>query len=236
MTFPIPPQIWTQRRNTSIWTDFTNAFDGETLIGSYPVGGPLADWTGSGGSYSNSVAALAGTISGQAVYLVGTAATGNSGFVTWNAIPPVADVEVLQGIAVDVVWASPAARCAGSILRCKDANNFAMITLFDGASRDNVDFFVVNAGTVVSDTPLFSWSIGVWYWVRTQAAGDLYRIKAWPRSAPEPQDWTATYVTAHQPGPGLVGMASSSRYASRIVCDFFSVSTDGTPAYGPIFD
>lgn len=233
MTFPIPPQIWAKRPFTSIWTDFTNAYDGETLIGSYPVGVPLADWTGSGGSYSNTVTALAGTISGQAVYLIGTAATGNTGFVTWNAIPAVADVEVLQGIMVDLVWASPAARCAGSILRCTDANNFAMITLLDGANHDNVDFFIANAGTVESNTPLFSWSIGVWYWVRSQVTGDLYRIKIWPRSEPEPPAWTATYTTAHQPGPGLVGIASSSRYASRIACDFFSVSTDGTPAYGP---
>lgn len=233
MTFPIPPQIWAKRPITSIWTDFTNAYDGTTLIGSYAVGAPPGDWTGSGGSYSGGIAARAGTVSGQVMQLIGTAATGNSGSFTWNAISPVADVEVLQGICVDLVWGSPAARCAGSVLRRVDGNNFATITLFDGANNDNVDFFIGGAGTFEGETPLFSWAIGVWYWVRTQAIGDDYRIKVWPKSDPEPPAWTATYTTALQPGPGLVGIASSSRSASRVVCDFFSVSTGGTPAYGP---
>ncbi len=71
MTFPIPPQIWAKRPITSIWTDFTNAYNGKTLIGSYPVGAFMADWTApdmkpSFTTDANEVALACGSTSGQA--------------------------------------------------------------------------------------------------------------------------------------------------------------------------
>ncbi len=42
---PHPAADLGNRPTTSIWTDFTNAYNGETLIGSYPAGAFMADWT-----------------------------------------------------------------------------------------------------------------------------------------------------------------------------------------------
>ncbi|QJP13675.1 hypothetical protein G3545_08410 [Starkeya sp. ORNL1] len=231
MTFPIPPQIWAKRPITSLWTDFTNAYNGKTLIGSYPVGVSPSGWTSSGTTgFTTDIVALGDTTSGQALRVRGAATTGNSGSLIWDHIVPAFDVEVLMGVYVDATGGTVASRQIGSVIRRSSATDSVIFALFDSTDRDQIE---INIGPISPSYAVFSWQLGTWYWMRMRSQGDDYVARVWRKVDPEPSAWTATLTDSSLTLPGQIGVSGSSRTPALIYCDFFSVSLDGTPAYGP---
>lgn len=236
MTFPIPPQIWAERPITSIWTDFTNAYDGKTLIGSYPAGAPMNDWTllsSANASVSFQVDSAPGSISGQAFHLVGGSNLNNSTYFTWDYIPAASDLDVLVGVKPVVLV--PGSTHAG-----------AMAHVIQPAPDDPVQYrtaFIQSGGAPLlsssdtggSDGASISNTVtaGQWYWLRLNIAGDAMKAKFWLRSDPEPSGWMNTLDTARAASPGGVGLLFNRRITSESLIDFFSVSLDGSPAYAP---
>lgn len=233
MTFPHPAPLFANAGITSIWTDFKNAYDGKALITSYPVGAGPAGWTNDGTTgFTTNIVANGGAISGQALRVVGSSGIGNSGALTWDYIGSVLDAEVLMGVYVDVAGGTLASRQIGSVLRMVDPSHLALLGLFDAVSHDNLEVTIFGSSNS-SITPAFVWPLDTWLWMRMQSIGNTYNFKVWAKSAPEPGSWTATVSNSVLTAPGALGVTGSARASALIYCDFFSVSLDGTPAYGP---
>jgi hypothetical protein len=238
MTFPIPPQIWAERPITSIWTDFTNTYDGTTLIGSYPVGAFMADWTKetSGDPNIFRVDTVAGSISGQAFHHRGTN-TGSVGMTkpyTWNAIGTVADAEILIGFRCTSTTANYGLMGSG-MLRYNVTSPGRSIRgeLLGGAHDVRRLIASIDASIALDLTLTQAWPFNEWAWMRLQAIGTGRKLKIWRRADPEPDAWDLEGISAEPSVAGKVGISAAIFEISETYFDFFSVSTDGTPAYGP---
>lgn len=246
MTFPIPPQIWAERPNTSIWTDFTNAYNGETLIGSYPVGALMADWSHPSGSPDiAAVAVHPGAISGQAFRHADSTSTGRNTVFLWGyaGLSAVLDFDVLLGVLVVSTQdgGELAVPQGGNIVARRgsiEAGSHSVQGLgLTGAAnlRDRAEISESSPAGFVSSTPTmpFLWDLSRWYWQRFRGEGGEYMLRRWPRGEPEPTVWHNTLSGGALLTPGQVGIYASNRGHAEQYFDFFSVSLDGRPAYGP---
>ncbi len=231
----LPPSrpLFASKRITSIWTDFKDAYDGKTLITSYPTGAGPAGWTSSGTlGFATDIVSNGGAISGQALRVRGSSGTGNSGSLTWDYVGSVFDAEILMGVYVDVTGGTLASRQIGSIMRTTDPSHLAVLGLFDSVSHDDIELSTFGSGTGGTTVP-FAWPLDTWLWMRMQAIGNNYKMKVWTKASAEPSSWSATWTDSILTVAGALGVSGSSRASALIYCDFFSVSIDGSPAYGP---
>jgi hypothetical protein len=212
---------------TSIYTNFLNAYDGDTLIGSYSAGSLMPDWTralgNAGAPSSNQVIAMAGTISGQAFRMVGSSGINSGAYYTWNYIAARQDSEILMSVYMDNNIAAPIS--VGATLQ---------------RFQSTATYLGVGATIVQGQCPVVgvnnggkSYTTATWYWLRHKTSGSTAWGKFWQRGTPEPLSWDVTAPTG-TPQTGLVGITFNYRTGITLRSDWFSVSTDGTPAYGPV--
>lgn len=226
---------------TSTYTDFKNAYAGTTLINTYPIGSLMNDWTAipsTGTPSAAQVVAFAGAISGQAFkYQAATSSAGSIAKILWNYVPVVQNVEVLVGFRVAQAFSSVPRSNGGSI---RDNGQILTALRTDvfcsgGSSlRNLLQLEVYGSSTFEQPTASITWSLNTWYWIRLQGIGSNYKAKMWARSASEPSVWTIEYTSANNNNTGKVGFVCGERTTSESYTDWFSVSTDGTPAYGPV--
>lgn len=226
---------------TSIWTDFKDKWNGDTYLGAYSTGVIMPDWTHQPHTSAPTiaqVATLAGSISGQAFRHRGQNGAGT--FVqpyTWNAVSAFTNGEVLIGVCVTSLPGVAASRIGGSILRWPNgvSATYRSGHLTGGVTGGNTIGAWAQAGGIPNDSSVaYALSTNVFYWIRTKATGNLLQVRIWPRGTVEPGTWNTSLTSALTLGAGLCGVNAGIQNLTEIYFDFFSVSTDGTPAWGPV--
>lgn len=227
MTFIINPYVFaTVPATTSIWTDFLNAYDGSTQIGSYSTGVMMPDWTravGSGAPASNQVVSMAGTVAGRAFRMVGSTGINQTAYFTWNYVGTHQDAEILMSMYIENVYAAPT-NIGGPRQR------FVSVSGALGTAASIINGSCPTVGTANGGK---SYAADTWYWVRFRTNGTTVQGKFWQRGTSEPSSWDAT-ATISTSTTGAAGLAFNYRSDIEWRTDFFSISTDGTTAYGPV--
>lgn len=231
MTFPHPAPLFASKRITSIWTDFKDAYDGKTLIGSYPTGSFMSDWSALTADVpsTRTVTTAAGSISGQALHLAGTSGLNASSFLTWDYLAPLADADILLGIKpVTIVAGEASFGIAGRVLDSPIRTRSGHINP-SGAPRLAALSGVSGDLSPITNTV----TTGQWYWLRLNLSGNDSRAKFWLRSASEPSSYMNTLNSTVALLAGATGVTFNIANTNDCLIDFFSVSIDGSPAYGP---
>jgi hypothetical protein len=244
MAFPAPAPLFASGI-TSIWTDFKSVYDGKTPINRDPLGSFMNYWSyGSALPDIATIATAPGSISGQAFRHGDRTATGRNTMGSWDLpqLASVLDCEILMGVLIvqHQDGGSLAIPQGGNIFARRQtvssSTYFVQGMGFDGASnvrdRENIAEFAP-AGTLSSPNTMSSWDLNTWYWLRFRAEGDAYRLRRWLRASAEPATWDVVLPGGTLLTPGALGILASNREVSQQYFDFFSVSLDGRPAYGP---
>ena len=231
MTFPFPVMFPVLAGGTtSIWTDFSE----------YTPGVFMPDWASypSLGGPPTSIVAVApgGSISGQALKVTGTGSlsVGESCAFTWSDVPLVADCEILLGVFVTQVV--PAYRLIGGPIARFDLGTVRYV--YAEAYGTTQDIYAIRAAD--GGSPVFAsvndavWGTNLWYWMRHRSIGGTHEFKMWLRGTTEPAGWTVSLSSAIPAAAGATGFHAATGNLSEQYWDFFSVSIDGTPAWGPV--
>lgn len=207
------------------WTDFS----GDT-VGAAPAGFTVRYVAPSA---SLQVAAVAGSISGQGIWLNGS--PGAASHISWDAAgSAVADFDALMGFKLTGL--STFAPLA-IMYRRASVTNYGFAGLLAAAYAGGVPsgqglWFGSDFGAPVA-TADYPWAVGTLYWLRVNIRGDQVRMRIWPRGEPEPRIWTLAFV-----GPaaasGYAGLSIQAATSAQWFVDFFSICTTGRPAWGPV--
>ena len=221
----------------SIWTDFKDKWNGNTYLGAYSTGAFMSDWSVTGTSVTSEVAAVSGSISGQAYAHSASQSTGVQHTLQWDEPPTVSDCDILVG---GLVLANATAPTDGFGPKARDVPGGNIRAILSGSSispRSEVSLTSVNSvtTTVNSTEYAFSWSLDTWYWMRLNASGGTFRLKAWARGTAEPASWDITWSPVFaQTAAGRTGVVIGGAILSSQRIDFCSFCSDGNPAWGPL--
>lgn len=117
----------------------------------------------------------------------------------------------------------------GPCFRCIDANNMYFIALYSGdngllfAKLTSGSYSFIQAGN-------FTFSTGVYYWIRTVMSGNHLQARVWQDGNSEPSTWTidttdTTYTTAGQFGMSCNTFQTSS---DTVLFDHITVTDNST--------
>lgn len=221
----------------SIWTDFKDRWNGNTYLGSYSTGSFMSDWTLTGTSLTSQVSAVSGSISGQAYAHIASQSTGVQHTISWAEPPSVSNCDIIVG---GRVLTNPSAPTDGFGILARDVAGGEFRSMLSGSSatpRNEIQLSSVNSvtSTVNSTDYAFSWSLNTWYWMRLNASGGTFRLKAWARGSTEPASWDIVWSPPFaQTAAGRTGVALGGAIVSSQQIDFFSFCSDGNPAWGPL--
>lgn len=240
MTFPFPVVLNGHEWGNSLWTDFTDKWDGATYLGSYTAGVIMPDWTLLFGSAGIAFveAGIGGSISGQAFHHSNSDVVGSLDYYRWDATPSVNDIDALIGFSV-VRSADPQQAAAGILAPWVAPNIMNYAALTRSTSLGNkLSIWSQNTGIPSTTDVPAGWSDLAWYWMRMNVSGPTIRAKYWLRGSSEPGSWLVTLVSGTPAGAGragvILGAESTLAGLSEQYVDFFSICTDGTPAWGPV--
>lgn len=235
MSMLINPKLTKNLANTtSTYTDFKDAYSGSTFLQSYATGSLMSDWTKpvAGSPATFQVDALVGSISGQAFHHKGTSAgsTGDQKEYIWSGRPTVINTEVLMSTYMTSLnslqkMGCPSARISGSQYSYADptSDNWrTIVSSNNGVSSD------------ISSSTASAYDINIWYWQRFQFIGTAIKFKIWQRGSAEPGTWLISGTSSKAPAAGSPGMRWGMFNLLEGYCDWYSFSSDGTPAYGPV--
>lgn len=241
MTFPFPVMLNGHEWGNSLWTNFTDKWNGPTYLGSYTPAVMMPDWTQVVGAGATALveAGVGGSISGQAFHHGNGVAVGFIDTYTWDAAPSVSNCDVLIGFTV-VRSNDPQDIVAGIVAPFVASSTLNYAALRRSTSIGNkLGIWSQDGGLPSTADAAAGWSDLTWYWMRMNVSGSTIRAKYWLRGSSEPGGWTTTLSSGTPPGsPGksgvILGAESTTTGLSEHYVDFFSVCTDGTPAWGPV--
>lgn len=210
----------------------------------YTAGTTPGDWTNRyvTGGFTYVVQAVAGSISGKVLRWTKTVA--NRQAISWNAVPNVADVEVLIRARSIVAITATALTVIGSYVRGSGAAGteggircaIGTSTTYTNQYGGNLVVYVSGTATILGvpqPGALPTYTTNAWYYHRFRVTGSTLQYKLWQSGQAEPGSWTDTQTNSTVPAAGWVGLQNADT-ASNAEVDYFAVSTKGLTIPVPV--
>lgn len=198
---------------------------------SYSVGSPPSDWTEvfNTSDFSVSVETVSGSISGKALRWTKTSASRQG--LKWDAIPAMADVEVLirarsiEGSSGGDNHIGPFVRGSGSA--GSETGYRAVIgNAFMNKVLSNDRYSGGSASNIYTSGSLSLGATNDWFWIRYNLIGSSHKVKAWDAAGSEPGSWNNTGTNSDVTAAGWTGLMQAADNPN-VEIDYFAASVDG---------
>jgi len=202
----------------------------------YAVGAAPTDWTSRWvqGGFTAIVQNASDSLSGKVLQYSKTAA--NRQFLSWNAVPATANVEILLRFR-SIESASDAQAMIGPLARggggagAEEGYLFLSRARTTGSRWDSL-ILSYSAGTQVSfgaqvTGPTPNFLTNVWKYMRLNVVGSTLMRKMWDAASIEPNGWQEIITNSSVTASGLVGVAQTA-VNPDVEIDYFAVDTTAT--------
>lgn len=180
--------------------------------------GSLTGWTAvGGGTQSQSIS------SGELNYVVTSGTTDPTKYIRTGGYSG-ADVMVKCKVKVNSFTANTSGR-VGIVLRSTSSGQGGLSLLFRGDSTSTV--IMLNEGVQFSSGFNFTWTTGVYYYMKLAVIGNRMFGKVWAASGSEPSHWMVSYLTNGSRTTGFAGLVGGSGVATNATFDEFEVYSIG---------
>jgi hypothetical protein len=212
-----------------------------TNFAEYAAGAQPADWTSRwvATGFTAQVQAVSGSLSGNALRWTRTVAGRHA--LSWDAVPLVADCEILVRARAISSWAnadtiiSSVARGSGSA--GAETGYTATLAGFTNSTLYGTTHIKLVGGALTSGASLSGPSpnlaVNDWVWHRYRVAGSALSRKIWHYGAAEPASFAETVTDASITAAGWVGLRDANATPTTEI-DFFGVALNGKTVPMPV--
>lgn len=214
-----------------------------TNFSEYSAGSPPGDWTSRyiSTGFTYNVETVAAAMSGQALQWVATVS--NNRFISWDAVPAVADYEILMRARAIQAGSSNGQMLApyagGRVSGTATTRNiyYAGFSYSTGGTG-----YTSGQSKIVGNTlsaldsiagPSPNYTTNTWLYVRSQVIGTTLRRRVWYSGTSEPGSWDGEITDGSLSAGGWIGLYKSGAGPNSEI-DYFAVSIAGKTIPVPV--